>query len=95
MKYIIVSAALLITGIVASHGITAGPLEDNFRNAFKQILSQVDTNKDGKLSVAECKSIYKDKNIAEKNCTFWDADKNGVITETEYVNQGSNIVKRK
>ena len=40
-------------------------------------------------------AIYKDKSMAEKNCTFWDADKDGIITEAEYVKQGSNVGKRK
>ena len=51
------------------------------------LLTQVDVNKDGVLSVAECMSIYTDKGMAEKNCTFWDADKDGVIKEDEYVQQ--------
>jgi hypothetical protein len=33
--------------------------------------------------------------MAEKNCTFWDINKDGIITEDEYVMQGSNIGKKK
>jgi len=40
-------------------------------------------------------AIYKDKSMAEKNCTFGDADKDGIITEAEYVKQGSNVGKKK
>lgn len=95
MKCIIVSAALLITLVMVSPGRTAGPPEKNIREAFEMLLSQLDANKDGKLSVVECKSIYKDKSMAEKNCTFWDADKDGIITEDEYVKQGSSLGRKK
>ena len=95
MKWIIASAALFITMGIVLPGYTAGPPEKNIRGAYKMILSQADTNKDGKLSVAECMAGYKDKSIAEKNCTFWDADKDGIITEDEYVMQGSNLGKKK
>jgi len=95
MKWIIVSTALFITMVMATPGHTAGPPEQNSRKAFQMILSQVDANKDGKLSVAECKRIYTDKLLAEKHCTFWDADKDGVITEDEYVKQGASLSKKK
>jgi hypothetical protein len=54
-----------------------------------------DTNKDGKLSVTECMALYKDKSIAERNCTYWDTDKDGIITEDEYVKQVSSMGKKK
>jgi EF hand len=95
MKWIIGSAALFITMAILSPGFTAGLPEKNIREAYKMILSQADTNKDGKLSVAECMAGYKDKSMAEKNCTFWDADKDGIITEDEYVKQVSNLGKKK
>jgi hypothetical protein len=95
MKGIIVSAALFFSMVIVSRGYTSGPPEQNIRKAYKMILSQVDANKDGKLSVDECMHIYKDKSMAEKNCTFWDVDKDGIITEDEYVMQGSNLGKKK
>jgi len=95
MKWIIASAALFITAIIVSPGYAAGPPEKNIREAYKMILLQLDANKDGKLSVAECMPIYKDRSMAEKNCTFWDANKDGIITEAEYVKQGSNVGKKK
>jgi hypothetical protein len=95
MKGFILSAPLFVTLSVISPGYAAGPPEQNIREAYKMILSQVDANKDGKLSVAECMAIYKDKGMAEKNCTFWDADKDGIITEEEYVKQGSNVGKKR
>jgi hypothetical protein len=94
MKWIIVSVAILIGMVMVSPGYAAAP-EQNIRQAFKMILSQADANKDGKLSVEECMSIYKDKGMAEKNCTFWDVDKDGTITEDEYVMQASNMGKKK
>jgi len=59
------------------------------------LVSQVDMNKDGNLSVEECMAIYKDKGMAVKNCTFWDVDHDGIITEEEYVQQGTNVGKKR
>jgi Ca2+-binding EF-hand superfamily protein len=80
---------------VAWQAGAAGPSEQNSRQAYQMILSQADTNKDGKLSAAECRAIWKDKGTAEKNCSFWDVDKDGFITEAEYVQQGSSLGKKK
>jgi hypothetical protein len=95
MKWVIASAALFITIATISPGHTAGPPEQNIREAYKMILSQGDANKDGKLSVTECMDLYKDKGTAERNCTFWDADRDGIITEDEYVKQVASIGKKK
>ena len=95
MKCIGISAVLLIALVMVSPGRTAGPPEKNIREAYKMLLSQLDANKDGKLSVAECKKIYTDKSVAEKNCSFWDADKDGIITEDEYVKQGSSLNRKR
>jgi hypothetical protein len=90
---------LFLAGAVISGGVSlaysAGPSDEFARNAFKQILSQADANKDGKLSLTECKGIYKDAAKAEKNCTFWDANKDGTITEDEYVGQAMSMGKKK
>jgi hypothetical protein len=95
MKWVIAFAALFITIAIISPGHTAGPPEQNIREAYKMILPQGDANKDGKFSVTECMALYKDKSIAERNCTFWDVDKDGIITEDEYVKQVSSIGKKK
>ena len=82
MKWILVSTTLLITLASVSPGSPAGPPEDHSRNAYRLLLSQVDANKDGVLSVAECMRIYTTQSMAEKNCTFWDADKDGRSRKT-------------
>ena len=63
------------------------------RNAFKEILKNSDKNKDGKLSKAEFMTIWKDKNTGDKNWKTWDTNKDGYITEEEYVNAVANIQK--
>jgi hypothetical protein len=95
MKWTVVAAALVTAVVVVPPAYTAGPSEDNIRQAYRMILSQADANKDGKLSAAECMAIFKDKSAAEKNCSFWDIDKDGIITEDEYVQQALNIGKKK
>ena len=88
MKRVIsLSVLFIVMGLISTVN-AGGPPEANIRNAYRMICSQVDANKDGKLSVAECMAIYKDKKMAKKNCTYWDADQDGVITEDEYVKQG-------
>ncbi len=89
---ILVSIIIISTVSVA---FSAGPSDDRFRSAYREILSQTDTNKDGKLSVTECKAIYKDKALAEKNCNFWDVNHDGTITEDEYVQKAGSFSKKK
>jgi EF hand len=84
---------VMTSTVLTSH--SAGPSDERIRSAYRMILSQADTNKDGKLSVSECKAGYKDPAMADKNCKFWDADSDGIITEDEYVKQGMSIGKKK
>ena len=67
--------------------------EDLIRNAYRQILTAADKNGDGKLSMDECMSLSKNKKKIEKDCKYWDADGNGVITEDEYVKQVLKILR--
>lgn len=89
--------AFVCIAIASSVALTdaAGSSDEFARNAFKQILSQADTNKDGKLSAAECKAIYKDPAQAQKNCTFWDANADGTITEDEYASKAMSMGKKR
>jgi hypothetical protein len=43
--------------------------------------------------MSECMAIWKDKKTAEKNCKYWDADGDGIITEDEYVKQVRKIMR--
>lgn len=95
MKWTVGAAALAASVAAVIPGYAAGPPEDNIRQAYRMILSQADANKDGKLSAAECMAIYKDKSTAEKNCLFWDVNKDGTITEEEYVQQALSMGKKK
>jgi hypothetical protein len=95
MRWIIAAALWIIALSVVAPVYTAGPPEENIRQAYRMILAQADANKDEKLSVTECMAIYKDKSTAEKNCMFWDVDQDGIITEDEYVKQALNIAKKK
>jgi hypothetical protein len=63
------------------------------KNAYKMLLDQVDRNKDGKLSVAECSTAWKEKATGEGKCKYWDANGDGIITEEEYVQQGLKAMK--
>jgi hypothetical protein len=91
----IISLAFIIVTCTVFSSHSAGPSDERIRSAYRLILSEADTNKDGKLSVSECKAGYKDPAMAEKNCKFWDADNDGIITEDEYVRQGTSFGKGK
>ena len=84
---------VIISTVFTSH--SAGPSDERIRSAYRMILSEADKNKDGKLSVSECKAGYNDPAMAAKNCKFWDADDDGIITEDEYVKQGMSFGKKK
>jgi len=90
---------LLLVSIIIISSVSiaypAGPSDERIRSVYREIVLQADTNKDGKLSVTECKAIYTDKAMAEKNCTFWDVDRDGVITEDEYVQKAGSLGKKK
>jgi hypothetical protein len=70
-----------------------GPSDARIKEAYRTVLSSLDANKDGKLSVSECMTMSKDKKKAEKDCKYWDANSDGVITEEEYVKQVKKIMK--
>lgn len=59
---------------------------------WKNMLNQMDKNKDGKITHDEYMVIYK-KNaaVAEKNFKWHDKNKDGVITQEEYL---SNFQKK-
>lgn len=70
-----------------------GPPTEMIKGAYQQILRSCDTDKDGKLTVQECMGAFKDKAKAEKDCKYWDANGDGIITEEEYVSQVRKIMK--
>ncbi len=57
------------------------------------VLVQADLNKDDKLSLQECIGMSKSPKM-EKNCKYWDINKDGVITEEEYVQQAKKIGRK-
>jgi hypothetical protein len=83
---LILSASLSIAKMKA-------PREDLIRNAYQQLLANTDKNGDGKISMAECTSISRDKKKIEKDCRYWDANGDGFITEDEYVKQVIKIMR--
>jgi hypothetical protein len=96
MNIIILVAAILILAL------TINPVSAQDREAVKikalktgynMLLSEVDKNKDGKISMEECLSTWKDKAIGESKCKFWDENGDSIITEEEYVQQGLQIMK--
>jgi hypothetical protein len=84
---------LLLTGNIL-FAKEKGPSTEAIKNAYRQILTGADKNGDGKLSMAECMSISSDKSKMEKDCKYWDANGDGVITEDEYVKQVRRIMLR-
>ena len=90
-------SGLMIAIYVLAPGVSPaqqkGPSDDRIKAAYQQILAEADKNRDGKLSMSECMAVWKDKKTGEKNCTYWDANGDGVITEEEYVKQVRKIMR--
>ncbi len=63
------------------------------KTGYNMLLSEVDTNKDNKISLDECLSPWKDKVVGESKCKYWDKNGDGIITEEEYIQQGLKIMK--
>jgi len=82
----VVMAVLIITGSLVS-AAQRGPSDEMIKGAYQQILGAADKNGDGKLSMAECTSIFRDKAKKERDCKYWDANGDGTITEDECVSQ--------
>jgi hypothetical protein len=87
-----VMAVLVLTGSFVS-AAQKGPSDEMIKGAYRQILSGADKNGDGKLSMAECTAISRDKNKIEKDCKYWDANGDGTITEDEYVSQARRTMR--
>jgi len=83
-----------MTGLVGV-GQAAAPSQETVRAVYAQLLAQADADKDGTISLAECKSIFTDPAISEKSCRFWDVNKDGAITEDEYVERVMRVTNRK
>jgi len=64
------------------------------KKAYQELLKELDKNHDGKLSKSEFMKAWKDKNYGENNYKQWDINKDGYITEEEYINAIVNIQKR-
>jgi hypothetical protein len=86
-------AMLVLTGNFASAS-QRGPSDERIKGAYQQILGTADKNGDGKLSMAECTSISRDKAKIEKDCKYWDVNGDGTITEDEYVSQARRATMR-
>jgi signal transduction histidine kinase len=90
--------AVFCVGVLALSAIPSlaqgvGPSDAAIKEAYQSLISALDANKDGKLSVTECMAMSKDKKKAEKDCKYWDANGDGVITEEEYVKQVKKIMR--
>lgn len=86
-------AVLILTGS-SLFAAPQGPSDEMIKGAYRQILGGADKNGDGKLSMAECTAISRDKNEIEKDCKYWDANGDGTITEDEYVSQARHATMR-
>ena len=83
----------LALSVIPSLAQGVGPSDAAIKGAYQSVISALDANKDGKLSLTECMAMSKDKKKAEKDCKYWDANGDGVITEEEYVQQVKKIMK--
>jgi hypothetical protein len=95
LRFLLVSVLVSLTLLTGSLLLAQekGPPNEAIKNVYRQILASADKNGDGKLSLAECMSISKNKSKIEKDCKYWDANGDGFITEEEYVKQAKAIMR--
>jgi hypothetical protein len=89
------SLGALTLGLLGAVALAAPPPEQTVREVFVQVRTVADTNQDGALSVEECTSLLTDRQQAQRNCRFWDADKDGILTEDEYVERVGRVTGRR
>lgn len=96
MKAILTLAITSLALAGATAPTYSAPPSDQFaRNAFREILAQTDANKDGNLSLAECKALYRDPAQGQKNCTVWDVNHDGTITADEYASTAMGMGRKR
>lgn len=83
----------LSTTILPDTAFAQQPPSGMAKEAFAEILTAADKNKDGSLSLEECYVIWKNKSIGEQKCKFWDKNSDGTITEEEYIAQATSLMK--
>ena len=96
MNIIILLTAILILALTIN-SVSAQDREavkvKALKTGYNMLLSEVDKNKDGKISLDECLSTWKDKATGESKCKYWDKNGDGMITEEEYAQQGLKTMK--
>jgi hypothetical protein len=93
MNLIVFATAILFLTLTINP-VSAFDQEAALKTAYNQLLTEVDKNKDGKISSGECLSVWKDKVYGETKCKYWDKNGDGIITEEEYVQQGLKIMRK-
>jgi hypothetical protein len=92
-KSAVISVFFLISLIAA--GQDARMMEKTAHDSYQAILKETDKDKDGKISKKEFYAIWKDPKIAEEKYKAWDTNKDGYITEDEYVKAILDMGKKK
>ena len=95
MKKIILLAVTGLFSMALAAQDTEKRMEKGAQDAYKMLLEETDKNKDGKISKPEFFAIWKDKKVAEEKFRYWDTNKDGYITESEYVKAVIAIGKKK
>jgi Ca2+-binding EF-hand superfamily protein len=90
---VILMGSFFLTAHISFAEKGIGPPAEVIGSAYQEILVAADKNKDGKLSNEECMSISSNKKKMEKDCSYWDANGDGVITKDEYVQQVRKLMK--
>ena len=70
-------------------------LSDVAKEAFQEICLTLGKDKDGKLSKVEFQGMYRDADMTESKFQTWDVDRDGYLTEAEYVSVVAKIGGRK
>lgn len=99
-RTMLLSMMVIFILVISSHTVAQKPdirkeMEKAAKQAYMGLLKETDKDKDGKISKTEFFAIWKDKKAAEEKFAFWDTNKDGYITEEEYVKAVVDIVNKK
>ncbi len=89
------SLCFFTAGSYAQNADAIKTMERAARTAYGELLKETDKNKDGKISKSEFYAMWKDKKVAEEKFIYWDVNKDGYITEEEYVKVVRDIGTKK
>ncbi len=89
------AAAMLLGSVLMTTAVFALNLEERRRMVYRELLKELDKDRDGKIGKSEYMAIWKDRDYGEANYVHFDQNKDGFITEEEYIKKTELPARKK